>query len=78
MNPCSRGRSVPSIHNGPKRRCLVYAHLSDEQWVAGRRAFIEKFLSRDYIFQTPWGRGLFGRNAVHNLTSELDMLDTCC
>lgn len=52
-----------------------YSHLTDELWVAGRKRFIEKFLSRDHIFQTPWGIEHFERGAFSNLTRELELIN---
>jgi len=52
-----------------------YAHLTEETWQAGRKQFIDKFLSRNRIFQTPWGIEHFERGAFNNLTRELELIN---
>ena len=60
--------------NGQKIR-LEYAHLSQEEWVAGRTAFIKKVLAVPQIFRTPIIRGEYEAQARFNLQTELGMYE---
>ncbi len=53
-----------------------YAHVPDPAWRRGRAAFIEIFLGRPHIFNTPRGRAERETQARRNLRSELSRL-TC-
>lgn len=61
--------------NGQKIR-LEYAHLSQEEWVAGRTAFIKNVLAVPQIFRTPIIRGEYEAQARYNLKTELAMYET--
>ncbi|HMR50830.1 MAG TPA: hypothetical protein PKE40_16460 [Arachnia sp.] len=47
-------------------------HLTDEQWRAGRSAFLRGFLQRDRFYVTSLAADLWERQARDNLTRELD------
>lgn len=48
-----------------------FGMFTDEQWCFGRRAFINKMLDKEYIFQTDYGRVLWETTARLNLCGEL-------
>lgn len=47
-----------------------FGHVSEEDWIAGRGAWIEGMIGRDRIFWTPWGESL-EETARANLMQEL-------
>ncbi len=51
-----------------------YAHVPDPAWRMGRSAFIEVFLGRDQIFNTPRGQAEREAQARRNLRAELASL----
>lgn len=51
-----------------------YTWATDEQWKAGRTAFIERFLAQDRIFSTPQFVSQFEAIASENLRRELARL----
>lgn len=50
-----------------------YKMFSDQQWEAGRQAFLEDFLTRETIFHTSWG-AQFEEQARKNMMAELALL----
>lgn len=46
-------------------------HLTDQEWVAGRSAFLSRFLERDRLFATDVGRQFWEESARRNLEREL-------
>lgn len=48
-----------------------YAHVPDEQFVAGRAAVLEQLLALPSLFRTPLGRDRWQERAEHNLRTEL-------
>lgn len=62
------------VENGRKVRA-EYGEVPDDQWVAGRRAFLEGMLSRETIFHTELGRELWEATARENMTFELENLE---
>lgn len=48
-----------------------YEHLSNEEWLAGRKLFLNNLLSRDHIFYTPWARDFYETKARRNIEREL-------
>ncbi len=55
---------------------LEYAHVPEQAWRSGRAAFIQLFLSRDHIFNTPRGQVEREAQARRNLLAEFEMLTT--
>lgn len=53
-----------------------YAWATDEQWKAGRTAFIERFLAQDRIFFTPQFTSQFEAKARENMRRELALLQS--
>ncbi|RXR27387.1 DUF4031 domain-containing protein [Oerskovia turbata] len=51
-----------------------YAHVPDEQFVAGRAAVLEQLLALPSLFRTPLGRDRWQERAEHNLRTELASL----
>lgn len=52
-----------------------YHMVSDEQWRAGRVAFLEKFLSRKEIYYTILGGDVWEERARENMQAELRYLE---
>lgn len=48
-----------------------YEHLSDDNWIAGRKLFLQSILTRNYIFNTHWGRDIYEEKAQMNISKEL-------
>lgn len=46
-------------------------HLTDDEWMTGRTAFLAAFLQREHLFATPHGRDLWEDLARRNLNEEL-------
>jgi len=46
-------------------------HLTDEEWAAGRGAFLSRFLEREHLFATGAGRRFWEETARGNLGKEL-------
>lgn len=53
-----------------------YARLSDDEWIAGRRAVVERFLARDHVFPPELELDGWERRARANLTAERASLGT--
>lgn len=51
-----------------------YASATDEQWLAGRAAFLTNFLSRDRIYYTEYGQENWEQKARENMNEELRQL----
>ena len=51
-----------------------YAHVSDADFTVGRRAVLERFLTRDALYFTSAGRVRFEAAARANIRRELDTL----
>jgi predicted metal-dependent HD superfamily phosphohydrolase len=51
-----------------------YSMFTDEEWARGRTQFIEKFLGRPTIYQSPRGQQLWEDRARENLRAEGDHL----
>lgn len=65
----------PSAYSDYVRRVRrEYAHLDDDEWRSGRRAFVEAFLARPSIFPPHLGLDTWERRARANLAAELAML----
>lgn len=60
------------IYAGQIRR--EYAHLTDEQWRAGRATFLKTASARAPTFRTALFEGLYGDRARANMAAELDAL----
>ncbi len=50
-----------------------YSMFTEEEWEAGRQAFLEDFLTRETIFHTSWG-AQFEEQARKNMMAELALL----
>lgn len=61
--------------NGQKIR-LEYSHLSREEWITGRTAFIKKVLEAKQVFRTSVIRNEYEAQARSNLITELKMHET--
>ena len=48
-----------------------YAHVADGEFIQARAAILERFLSRDNLYFTEWGRSQFEARARRNLTRSL-------
>lgn len=46
-------------------------HLTDQEWVAGRSAFLSRFLEREHLFATDVGRQFWEESARRNVKQEL-------
>jgi predicted metal-dependent HD superfamily phosphohydrolase len=51
-----------------------YAHVAEPAFRAGRAAILERFLARDPLFLSGWGRSRFEAAARSNLRRSLDAL----
>lgn len=51
-----------------------YAHVSDDDWVAGRSAVLTSFVDRDAIYATQTGRERWEATARANISAELASL----
>lgn len=51
-----------------------YAFASDEEWHAGRRAFLTRFLASGPVFSTPQFAFAYERQAIDNMRRELSRL----
>lgn len=49
-----------------------YGKFTDEQWLHGRKAFLESFLSREFIYLSHYGRIHWEYAARQNMQKELD------
>ena len=63
------------FENGRKVRA-EFGAVPDDQWVTGRRAFLEGMLSRETIFHTELGRELWEASAREHMTFELENLES--
>lgn len=53
-----------------------YSHVPEEAFRKGRAAILERFLARDRLYLTDWGRDRFEGRARANLRRSLDRLKT--
>ena len=53
-----------------------YAHVPEQAFRIGRAAILERFLARDPLFFSPWGRARFEDRARHNLRRSIAALRT--
>ena len=51
-----------------------YAHVPEQAFRAGRAAILERFLARDLLFLSPWGRARFEDEARGNLRRSIAAL----
>ncbi len=51
-----------------------YAHVPEQAFRAGRAAILERFLARDPLFLSPWGRARFEDEARDNIRRSIAVL----
>ena len=54
---------------------LEYSGISQDQWLQGRKAFLESFLARNFIYQTDQARREWEDHARDNMQYELDYVN---
>ena len=65
------GFDFESYQYATKQIRQEYQHLTYEEWVTGRKIFLNNLLSRKYIFHTPWARDFYETKARRNIEREL-------
>jgi predicted metal-dependent HD superfamily phosphohydrolase len=64
----------PHVYQENTAKIRAEYQIPDEHWRLGRLAFIERFLNRAYIYQTPEIYALFETQARTNLRAERESL----
>jgi predicted metal-dependent HD superfamily phosphohydrolase len=68
------GNDVKSYDHTTELLRKEYIHLTDNEWITGRKLFLQGILNRSYIFNTAWGKDMFEDKARSNITRELSKL----
>ncbi len=53
---------------------VEYAHVPEQTFRTGRAAILERFLARDPLFLSPWGRARFEDEARDNIRRSIAVL----